>query len=226
MAHTGIQIYCRRPSLGEVDALLSMGVEFVGWHVRPQDGDALTQARQIAELVASRGATSSLLVHSRKVEVLRAIADMVRPDFLLMSSDRDDREMELLARSVAPHARLMMSVPVPPAGSTAKIESQRLADEYATYAGCLILDTCPDPVAIRQFGCTGIVNDWELGAKIVEGSHIPVILAGGLNSHNVADAIRRVRPHAVDACTSLEFFDRSKDLARCRAFVAVVRSAT
>jgi phosphoribosylanthranilate isomerase len=51
------------------------------------------------------------------------------------------------------------------------------------------------------------------------------MLAGGLDEHNVGDAIRRVRPAGVDACTALERRDQSKDLDKCRAFVEAAHAA-
>jgi phosphoribosylanthranilate isomerase len=50
------------------------------------------------------------------------------------------------------------------------------------------------------------------------------MLAGGLSPENVAGAIARVRPWAVDASSSLELEPGVKDHARVRAFVEAVRA--
>src|SRR5689334_1743067 len=104
-----IQVYCRRPSLGEVSALIEMGVEYVGWHVHPDDGEGILLSEWIVQMLRSAGRTASLLVHSRKAHVLEAMARMIRPDFLLLSSNRDDSEMSSLATAISAHTRLMMS---------------------------------------------------------------------------------------------------------------------
>lgn len=222
-AQTCIQIYCRRPSLGEMKELLDLGVEYIAWHVHPEDGSALTQSRLIADLVRDNGATSSLLVHSRKPSMLEVVAKMVVPDFLLLSSDRDDAAMPGLSAALGGRTRLMMSIPVRPAGTSMSLQSKELARNYQDFAGALILDTCPDPSATRNFGCTGRTNDWEICAEIVANSNCPVILAGGLDPGNVASSINAVRPFGVDACTSLEMSDKSKNLAACQQFVRAVR---
>jgi phosphoribosylanthranilate isomerase len=226
MASVGIQIYSRRPSLGEAKALLDLGVSFVAWQVRPDDGPGLVLSRQIADLVGERGARSTLLVHSRKVAVLESVTRMICPDFLLLSSDRDDEAMPMLAQTVGPECGLMMSVPVGFSGSSRRIPSRELAQAYAEYAACLILDTCPDSDNVGRFGCTGKTNDWSVCAEIVSSSPVQVILAGGLTAANVRQAIEVVHPSAVDACTSLELSDKSKDLEACQEFIRQVRSTS
>lgn len=220
---TLIQIYCRNPSLGETKALLDMGVELIGWHVKPDDGAGLMLSRWLADLVRDRGAKSSLLVHEKRTGRLATIAEMVRPDYLLMSSARDDEAMPALAARLGSATKLMMTVPVRVQGSTIDLPSKKLALEYAAYSGALTVDTTLGDV--KSFGCTGRTNDWEICREIVAAVKIPVVLAGGLTPENVAESIRSVRPPIVDACTSLELADRSKDLERCRAFVDAVRSA-
>lgn len=221
----GVQIYCRRPSLGETKALIEMGTTHVAWDVRPQDREQMVLAAQIADLVREAGRISTLLIHSRKRKVLATIARMVRPDFLLLSSDRNDAEMSLLSEEIAPATRLMMSVPVRVNGSSAILPSLERAVEYARYAGALTVDTCVDPSAANVFGCTGRTNDWLICAEIVRSVSIPVVLAGGLTPSNVGQAIRTVRPEIVDACTSLELADKSKNLAVCREFVEAALKA-
>jgi phosphoribosylanthranilate isomerase len=53
---------------------------------------------------------------------------------------------------------------------------------------------------------------------------LPVILAGGLNSDNVAEAIKQVRPYAVDASSGVESEPGMKDIAKIKQFIQQVRS--
>ena len=70
-------------------------------------------------------------------------------------------------------------------------------------------------------GGTGEVFDWE---AVPEGLKKPIILAGGLTPENVGEAIRQVRPYAVDVSGGVEAAKGIKDAAKITAFVDAVCS--
>lgn len=71
-------------------------------------------------------------------------------------------------------------------------------------------------------GGTGETFAWEL-ARAHRG-RIPLILSGGLNAENVADAITVVRPYAVDVASGVEASPGRKDPEKLLAFAEAVRS--
>ena len=77
-----------------------------------------------------------------------------------------------------------------------------------------------DGDAGELFGGAGQAFDWEL-ARGVEG----LFLAGGLTPHNVADAIRTLRPHAVDVASGVESSPGKKDPAKVAAFIKAAKEA-
>jgi len=68
------------------------------------------------------------------------------------------------------------------------------------------------------YGGTGICAPWEIAARFARIHR--VILAGGLTPDNVAAAIERVRPYAVDVSSGVEQSAGIKDEIKVRAFVA------
>jgi len=71
-----------------------------------------------------------------------------------------------------------------------------------------------------QAGGSGASFDWN---AIPQGFGKPVILAGGLTPDNVREAVKRVRPYAVDVSSGVESAKGIKDAGRMAAFVRGVR---
>lgn len=67
-------------------------------------------------------------------------------------------------------------------------------------------------------GGTGVPCDWELARRAVALGR-PIILAGGLTPENVAEAVAKVRPYAVDVSGGVESAPGKKDHERVRLFI-------
>ena len=75
---------------------------------------------------------------------------------------------------------------------------------------------------VEEYGGVGESFDWSL----VPAERIrPLVLSGGLTRDNVGEAIRRVRPWAVDVSSGVESSKGIKDAARIAVFIAEVRNA-
>jgi len=76
-------------------------------------------------------------------------------------------------------------------------------------------------------GGTGQVFDWRAMLPIVERIKevAPVVIAGGLNPENIAEAVRLFDPCGVDVVSGVERHPGKKDAAKMRAFVAAARGA-
>jgi phosphoribosylanthranilate isomerase len=74
-----------------------------------------------------------------------------------------------------------------------------------------------------KHGGTGRKVPWHLLADFRPG--VPLILAGGLTPDNIADAIRMVRPYAVDVASGVEVSPGQKDVEKMRRFIERARYA-
>jgi phosphoribosylanthranilate isomerase len=107
-------------------------------------------------------------------------------------------------------------------------------DEYArkveSYceagADKILLDTVVKTSGGKRMGGTGKCYDWNRALLLAERSPRPVIMAGGLNPGNVAEAIRTLRPFAVDIAGGVESEPGIKDPAKVAAFVRNARAAS
>lgn len=82
-------------------------------------------------------------------------------------------------------------------------------------ASALLLDAFSE----KAVGGTGLAFDWTL---IPQGMQKPLILAGGLNPDNVAQAMQQVRPYAVDVSGGVEAQKGIKSPERIAAFMQQV----
>jgi len=70
---------------------------------------------------------------------------------------------------------------------------------------------------------TGETVDWNRAARVSKQGRM--ILAGGLDAANVADAIRTVQPWGVDVSSGVESKPGKKDVNKIREFISAVRAA-
>ena len=95
------------------------------------------------------------------------------------------------------------------------------AVELSAYADAIVLDTIDR--STDRVGGTGLVHDWSISARIVKESRVPIVLAGGLTPENVGEAVRIVKPWAVDVNSGVKKRDGAKDAKRISSFIKSVR---
>ena len=92
-------------------------------------------------------------------------------------------------------------------------------DPYLGNVKALLFDTHSE----KMWGGTGRTFDWSLAA---EGKKlgVPLILSGGLNPANIAEAIKTVRPYAVDVNSGIEERPGKKDHRLMNALMETIRT--
>jgi phosphoribosylanthranilate isomerase len=90
------------------------------------------------------------------------------------------------------------------------------AEKAARVFDAVILDSFTD----GTYGGTGVVHDWKASRIVRQVIHPkPLILAGGLNPENVAEAVQIVEPYAVDVSSGVEQRPGIKDHQKIVEFV-------
>ena len=84
-----------------------------------------------------------------------------------------------------------------------------------------------DSGSAAQPGGTGKVFDWPAAKEAIAQSGLDLrwIIAGGLNSENVGEAVRLFKPWGVDVVSGVESHPGKKDANKLKNFVAAVRAA-
>lgn len=164
---------------------------------------SIAQAAQLAAVLPPFVTTVGLFVDAEPPFVREALA-AVPLDLLQFHGDESPEYCAQFGRPYLKAIRVK-----------AGVDLLQCAARFST-AKALLLDAYVAGVP----GGTGATFDWEL---IPGNLPLPVILSGGLNAENVAAAIERVRPYAVDVSSGVEAAKGIKDAAKVAAFINEVK---
>ncbi|MBC2659502.1 phosphoribosylanthranilate isomerase [Pseudomonas sp. MSSRFD41] len=189
-------------------AAVAAGADAIGlvFYAKSPRAVNVQQARAIIAALPPFVTTVGLFVNASRCE-LGEILDAVPLDLLQFHGDESAAACEGYHRPYIKALRVK-------AGDD-------IAAACLAYPGAsgILLDTYVEGVP----GGTGEAFDWSL---VPQGLSKPIILAGGLSADNVAMAIARVRPYAVDVSGGVEQSKGIKDPARIQAFMQAVRRSS
>jgi phosphoribosylanthranilate isomerase len=195
---------------------------------RVEDALAATRAGAHAIGLVFYGPSPRHVTPSKAAEIIRALPPFVTAVGLFVDASADDVRSALAAAplqllqfhgSEAPafcrqFARpYMKTVRMKPG-----VDLLQYAENFHD-ARALLLDSHVEGL----HGGSGAVFDWTL---IPGGLPLPVVLSGGLTVENVVEAVRKVRPAAVDVSSGVESAKGIKDARKIAAFIKEVRSAS
>jgi len=205
----------------EADLLVACGVEWLGFPLRLAfhreditDADAAAIVRALPSYVRA-----VLITYLTNADEIAALAASLGVAAVQLHADVSRDEIVQL-RERAPRLLVIKSLVVRPYGTDTLDAAARA---LAPLIDAFLTDTF-DP-ATGATGATGLTHDWSVSARLAAATAKPVILAGGLRPANVAAAIARVRPAAVDAHTGVEGSDGRKRRDLVETFVAEAKRA-
>lgn len=166
---------------------------------------SLLTARAVADALPPFVTTVGLFVNPNVREV-EAVLEAVPIDLLQFHGDETP---EFCRRFGVPYLKA--------ARVKAGVDLLQYASRFADARGLLL-----DAFVPGAFGGTGERFDWEL---IPPHRPLPIVLSGGLTPDNVGDAVRRVRPWAVDVSSGVEAGKGIKDPSKIASFIQGVRNA-
>ncbi len=224
---------CGITSLEDAAAALTAGADYLGFILYPPSPRAMTTER-VAALAAElriHAATRALFARpdpplligvfvNETAEHVAAILGDCRLDLAQLSGDED-------ASYVADPASPLFGKAYKAIRPRTIGEAQAQSSRYANYSDTawplrpqLLLDTPHQAL----YGGTGETGDWSMAAEVARV--LPgLMLAGGLNPTNVAAAVARVRPFAVDVAGGVEAKPGQKDHNLVATFIRNAKEA-
>jgi phosphoribosylanthranilate isomerase len=159
-----------------------------------------------------------LVTHLSAPEEVLDLAEAAAIHNIQLHGESTPEEVSAIRDALPPCARLVRAVHPEPQDAFYQYA------EFVPFIDAFLIDTLNPKTG--QVGGTGLTGNWVRAARFVQESPLPVILAGGLTPANVARAIERVRPYAVDVNTGVKSSaDRTESAPLCRAFVKAARLA-
>jgi phosphoribosylanthranilate isomerase len=217
MSHRTRIKLCGLTRIEDVRQAVAVGADAIGlvfYPPSPRHVSAEVAAR-LAQALPPMVSSVGLFVNASLAEVSEVIRH-VPLSILQFHGDETPAQCRAIAEAVQrPFMRVLRVRPDTTAADL--LESDSAYRTASPLFSGLLLDTWSD-----AYGGTGKVFDWSLiPAEIAHQA----VLSGGLNVQNVTDAVRQVRPFAVDVSSGIESAKGIKDAALMRAFVSAVRAA-
>ena len=199
---------CGITNLDDALAAVAAGADALGFNFYKPSPRYITpqNAREIIEQLPDSVLTVGVFVNEESPDAVRNIANEATIRALQLHGDESPEYCHELAADYYVIKTFAVSNSFDP----------QTVNDYKVEA--IMLDTKHNSLR----GGTGRVFDWSVAQRLAPA--IPkLFLAGGLSPENIENAVKTVRPFAVDACSALEDRPGKKNEERMRVFVNTVR---
>ena len=209
---------CCIASVAEVELAVAHGASALGFVSKMPSGPGPIEEELIASIVphVPAGIATFLLTSETTAEPIIAQQKRTGVNTLQLVDAVEEGTLARL-RDALPDVGLVQVIHV--TGPESVDEATALAGEV----DALLLDSGNPRLAVKELGGTGRVHDWSISRAIREAVDVPVYLAGGLNASNAAQAVREVRPYALDICSGVRT-DGRLDEVKLRGFISAATS--
>jgi phosphoribosylanthranilate isomerase len=209
---------CGIRSLDEANGVIDAGADALGFHIELEHSRCLVTAATASGIISKLPPFISSVVVTSETDPqqLLRIIKSTGATTLQLHKEVSPATVDAV-KTVCFNTKIYVAV------SVISDKCIAVAKTFETSADTVILDSVNKETGAR--GGTGKTHDWNISKRIVESTSLRVILAGGLNPGNVGDAIKAVRPYAVDVNSGVSNPDGTKDLSRVKRFVERAKSA-
>lgn len=167
--------------------------------------------------------TTVAVVGGSPDEIFR-IARKVRPNVLQLHGDETMEEIRVIVEELeGTNIKVIKALRIDVDTGLALFEETDPVRAGTVLAGSGIAALLVDSKTSSMPAGTGVALDWDVSAGVAGGIDLPLILAGGLTADNVAAAVEKVRPWAVDVISGVETGPGVKDGEKMRAFVKAAK---
>lgn len=198
---------CGLTNRGDLQAVISMGVDYVGIVTGVTSSPRNLSVGEVKQLVKRvEGVKTVLVMVPCDTDEIIDAYNRVKPDYIQVHGD-----MNLYEKLEGLDIPFFVGV-------NNKFRVEDVVDLSLKYM--IVMDT----YLSGMYGGTGVTHDWDR-SRVFQDKICPgrLVLAGGLNPDNVAEAVKTVHPYCVDVSSGVELSPGIKDHDKLSAFIQAVR---
>jgi phosphoribosylanthranilate isomerase len=189
---------CCISSLKEAFLAIKYGADAIGLVGKMPSGPGIITDELIA-LISQEippPIATFLLTSERKASDIIAHHQKVQTNTIQIVDSLEVKEYDLIRQAI-PAVKIVQVIHV--------LNEKQIDEalEIEPWVDAILLDSGNPNLKVKILGGTGNSHDWKLSRKIREAVKKPVFLAGGINAHNVKQAIEEVNPYGIDLCSSV-----------------------
>ncbi len=243
MTKIAVQIYeIQNPR--EAEKMIELGVDHLGSVILNEEDWKVRSIKETVRVTEGTAAKNSLIPLFNTPETVFRVIEYYDPYIIhfcetLTNEDgkaipyKDLIDLQSSVREKFPHIKIMRSIPIGIAGKPNGVPTIEIAKDFESVSDYFLTDTWLGKEPVEGFiGITGKTCDWNVAQELVQGSSIPVFLAGGMSPENVREGVKAVKPFGVDSCTNTNATDGNgrpirfkKDPCKVKKFVEEAQRA-
>jgi phosphoribosylanthranilate isomerase len=204
--------FCGITSVADAELAVANGAWAIGLILWPESKRACDPADgiRISNAVRRKVEVAGVFVN-QPLDEIAALVDMLQLSIVQLHGEEGPAFATEVRRRTG--AKVIKAQSIRLASDVLKVQAFHAIDYH-------LLDTYRE----GQRGGTGETFDWRMLER--RSTDVPLIMSGGLNPDNVAEAIAATDPFAVDVASGVELSPGVKDPAKLKAFAAAVRATT
>ena len=212
---------CGITSVADAQYAVQAGADLIGLNFYPRSPRAVseTTAKEIRAALPAHVLCVGVFVNATRARIA-ALVESLELDAIQFHGDEDATALEGWS------VQTIQAVRVQQDESLLELSGHSRPAELAelvarSQADYVLLDTYRP----GRYGGTGTMFAWEQAASLPVPFLARTILAGGLTPENVAEAVRTVRPWAIDVASGVESAPGRKDVEKLHAFIRNAKTA-
>ncbi len=198
--------FCGFTRREDIEKALELKIDYIGFILYPKSPRYITweKLKEFVTLVENSAKKVAVMVNPLPQEVFRAFD--IGIDLVQLHGEEDFKFTQLFEQN-----RIIKAFKSCP--------SVEISENWKScYA--LLLDACSD-----SYGGSGQLSDWDYAKNLVD-RNFRIFLAGGLRVENVTQAIKKVKPYAVDVSSGIEKSPGIKDHKKMEEFIYAVKNSS